>query len=78
MFIILLLIIINRRRCYVSVALLNGTIYAMGGFDGHHRLGSAEKYNFERNQWTMIAPMTSQRSDACAAVMNGKYKVSQI
>jgi len=59
----------------VSVALLNGIIYAMGGFDGHHRLGSAEKYNFERNQWTMIAPMTSQRSDACAAVMNGKYYV---
>jgi len=59
----------------VSVALLNGIIYAMGGFDGHHRLGSAEKYDFERNQWTMIAPMTSQRSDACAAVMNGKYNV---
>jgi len=75
MFIILLLIIINRRRCYVSVALLNGIIYAMGGFDGHHRLGSAEKYNFERNQWTMIAPMTSQRSDACAAVMNGKCSI---
>lgn len=62
-------------RCYVSVVLLNGIIYAMGGFDGHHRLSSAEKYDFERNQWTMIAPMTSQRSDACAAVMNGKCNV---
>lgn len=62
-------------RCYVSVVLLNGIIYAMGGFDGHHRLGSAEKYDFERNQWTMIAPMTSQRSDACATVMNGKCNV---
>jgi len=72
MSILLLVIIVYRRRCYVSVVLLNGIIYAMGGFDGHHRLGSAEKYNFERNQWTMIAPMTSQRSDACAAVMNGK------
>lgn len=60
-------------RCYVSVVLLNNTIYAMGGFDGHHRLGSAEKYNFERNQWTLIAPMTTQRSDACAAVLNSKY-----
>lgn len=70
------LVIFYKRRCYVSVVLLNNIIYAMGGFDGHHRLGSAEKYDFERNQWTMIAPMTSQRSDACAAVMNGKYLVS--
>jgi len=45
----------------------------MGGFDGHHRLSTAEKYNFKRNQWTMIAPMTSQRSDACAAVFNSEY-----
>jgi len=69
------LVIFYKRRCYVSVVLLNNIIYAMGGFDGHNRLGSAEKYNFERNQWTMIAPMTTQRSDACAAVMNGKYNV---
>lgn len=59
-------------RCYVSVVLLDGIIYAMGGFDGHNRLRSAEKYDFERNQWTMIAPMTSQRSDACATVLNSK------
>jgi hypothetical protein len=65
-------------RCYVSVVLLNNTIYAMGGFDGHHRLGSAEKYNFERNQWTLIAPMTTQRSDACAAVLNSKYDKTKI
>lgn len=62
------------RRCYVSVAMVDRVIYAMGGFDGHHRLSSAEKYSFERNQWTMIAPMTSQRSDACAAVLNGEWK----
>lgn len=44
----------------------------MGGFDGHHRLSSAEKYDFEKNQWTMIAPMNSRRSDACATVFNSK------
>lgn len=62
-----------QHRCYVSVVLLDGIIYAMGGFDGHHRLNTAEKYDFERNQWTMIAPMASQRSDACAAVLNSEY-----
>lgn len=61
-------------RCYVSVVLLDDTIYAMGGFDGHHRLNTVEKYNFDRNQWTMVAPMVSQRSDACAAVLNSERK----
>lgn len=54
------------------MVLLDGVIYAMGGFDGHQRLSSAEKYDFARNQWTMIAPMTIQRSDACATVLNGE------
>lgn len=68
--VILMQKICSYIRCYVSVALLNGIIFAMGGFDGHQRLLSAEKYNFERNQWTMVASMNSQRSDACAAVLN--------
>lgn len=46
----------------------------MGGFDGHHRLNTVEKYNFDRNQWTMVAPMVSQRSDACATVLNSEQK----
>lgn len=58
----------------MSVALLDGVIYAMGGFDGHQRLYSAEKYDFERNQWTMVKPMNAQRSDASAAVLNGKFR----
>ena len=33
----------NSRRCYVSVAVLGGYIYAMGGFDGHTRLRSVER-----------------------------------
>lgn len=48
-------------------------IYAIGGYDGYNRLNSAEKYNFETNQWTLIAPMASERSDACAAVLKSEY-----
>lgn len=62
-------------RCYVSVAMLDGVIYAIGGFDGHQRLKSVEKYDFERNQWTMVSPMNAFRSDACATVLNGKCDI---
>lgn len=67
--------ILLLRRCYVSVVLMDGSIYAMGGSDGHQRLRSAEKYDFERNQWTIIAPMNFQRSDACSSVLNSVYKL---
>lgn len=47
-------------------------IYAMGGYDGHHRQNTAERYNFKTNQWTLVAPMNMQRSDASATTLNGK------
>ncbi|GFO21309.1 kelch-like protein 10 [Plakobranchus ocellatus] len=60
------------HRCYVSVALLEGFIYAMGGFDGHVRQNSVERFTKETNQWSMIRPMHHQRSDASATTLNGK------
>ena len=63
-------------RCYVSVAVLDGCVYAMGGFDGHIRQNSAERYTPNTNQWSLITPMNQQRSDASAATVNGKEYVS--
>lgn len=45
-------------------------IYAMGGYDGHHRQNTAEKYNYKYNQWSLIASMNVQRSDASATTLN--------
>jgi len=59
------------HRCYVSVAVLNDLIYAMGGYDGYHRQKTAERYNYKTNQWSLIAPMNVQRSDASATTLNG-------
>lgn len=59
------------RRCYVSVAVLNNLVYAMGGYDGYHRQKTAERYNYKTNQWSLIAPMNVQRSDASATTLNG-------
>lgn len=60
-------------RCYVSVAVLGTIIYAMGGYDGHHRQNTAEKYNYKYNQWSLIASMNVQRSDASATTLNSKF-----
>lgn len=62
----------HDRRCYVAVTVLNGLIYALGGFDGTIRQNTAELYNPEDNQWSRIAPMHYQRSDGDACCFNGK------
>ena len=51
--------------------MLNDMVYAMGGYDGYHRQNTAERYNYKRNQWSYIAPMLFQRSDASATTLNG-------
>lgn len=37
-------------------------VYICGGFNGNECLFTAEVYNAESNQWTVIAPMRSRRS----------------
>ncbi len=63
------------KRCYVSLACIDGIIYALGGFDGMNRLNTAEKYNPTTNQWSLIADMNERRSDSSAADLNGKVYV---
>lgn len=62
-------------RCYVSVAVLRGKIYALGGYNGRNRMNSAERYDPERNQWELITPMQRQRSDASASTVNDKIYI---
>lgn len=59
-------------RCYVSVAILDGYIYALGGFDGRIRQRSAERFYPSSNQWTLIQPMLCPRSDGGAATVSGE------
>ncbi|XP_028279824.1 kelch-like protein 10 [Parambassis ranga] len=63
------------RRGNVSVTVLNWCIYAIGGYDGHTRLSSAEFYQPETNQWLETAPMHEQRSDASCTALNGKIYI---
>lgn len=65
----------NTRRCYVLADVLNDEIYAVGGFSGDIRLRSAERYNPETKQWTVLPPMAKIRSDAACVSFNGKLYV---
>lgn len=52
------------RRIGVGVAVINRLLYAVGGFDGTHRLSSSECYNPERDEWKSMAAMNTVRSGA--------------
>ncbi|GFQ65929.1 kelch-like protein 24 [Trichonephila clavata] len=45
------------ERSELGLAVLDGFIYAIGGWDGLSRLNSVEKYNPFNNTWEYVAPM---------------------
>ncbi|XP_041046024.1 kelch-like protein 18 [Carcharodon carcharias] len=65
----------TTSRSRVGVAMVNGLLYAIGGFDGHSRLSTVEVYNPEMDKWTKVASMNSKRSAMGTAVMDGHIYV---
>lgn len=61
----------NYRRCFTSAVKLNDELYVIAGFDGMRRLTSVEKYSPQSNQWVLVKPLNTPRSDAAAVVHNG-------
>ena len=60
-----------EQRCYVSVALVGGRIYAMGGYNGGRRLRSVESYDIAGNIWFRCRDMLRERSDAGCETIDG-------
>ena len=56
----------QNKRCYVSSAVLNGDLYAIGGYNGIQRHKTVERYDPILNSWNTVAPMNHIRSDGCA------------
>lgn len=52
------------KRIGVGCAIVNRIIYAVGGFDGHNRLSSVEKYVPETGEWSFVKSMSTPRSGA--------------
>lgn len=51
----------TTARSRVGVAVVNGLLYAIGGYDGQLRLSTVEAYNPETDTWTRVGSMNSKR-----------------
>lgn len=51
---------------------VDGFVYAIGGYDGVSQLKSVERYDTEKDEWELVAPMRSPRSALAVALLGGK------
>nr|XP_014340896.1 PREDICTED: kelch-like protein 18 [Latimeria chalumnae] len=65
----------TTARSRVGVAVVNGLLYAIGGYDGQSRLSTVEVYNPEIDSWTKVASMNSKRSAMGTVVLDGQIYV---
>ncbi|XP_038575057.1 kelch-like protein 18 [Micropterus salmoides] len=65
----------RTARSRVGVAVVNGLLYAIGGYDGQSRLSTVEVYNPETDSWTHVSSMNSQRSAMGTVVIDGHIYV---
>lgn len=54
--------LLPRSNYFNNLGTVFAQVYICGGFNGNECLFTAEVYNTESNQWTVIAPMRSRRS----------------
>jgi kelch-like protein 2/3 len=58
------------RRCRSGVAVLNGLVYTVGGFNGSLRVRTVDVYDPIKDTWSSITSMEARRSTLGAAVLN--------
>lgn len=61
-----------HRRAGAGVAVLNGNLYAVGGFDDNAPLATCERYDAEQDRWTPVAPMSCPRGGVGVAPLGGR------
>lgn len=58
------------RRCRAGLAVVNGMVYAVGGFNGSLRVRTVDVYDPLKDVWTSVANMEARRSTLGVAVLN--------
>ncbi|CAA9994190.1 unnamed protein product [Nesidiocoris tenuis] len=58
------------RRCRAGLVVLNGQVYAVGGFNGSLRVRTVDVYDAATDQWTTTCSMEARRSTLGVAVLN--------
>ncbi len=54
------------------MAVLNGVVYAVGGFNGSLRVRTVDVFDPVRDSWTSAAAMEARRSTLGVAVLGGR------
>ena len=65
----------STARSTVATCVVDGKIYAIGGWDGVRPLAAVEVYDPVTDTWTKKAPMPTARGALSASVVNGKIYV---
>jgi len=66
----------NVPRSELGLALLDGSIYAVGGWEGSHRLDSVERFNQSTNSWSMIAGLKMAVTSPAVVALDGLLYVT--
>ncbi|KAG9343425.1 hypothetical protein JZ751_013589 [Albula glossodonta] len=67
---------LNVPRNRVGVAVIDGSIYAVGGAHGSAHHDTVEKYDPETNRWTFVSPMSVARLGAGVVSCGGSLYVA--
>ncbi|KAL3876219.1 hypothetical protein ACJMK2_034089 [Sinanodonta woodiana] len=67
---------LNVARSELGLAMLDGHMYAVGGWDGKRRLDSVERYDPETNSWSFIPPMKMALTSPAVASLRGYLYVT--
>lgn len=59
------------RRCREGLAVLNGLVYAVGGFNGSLRVRTVDVYDPVKDQWSSMSSMEARRSTLGVGILNG-------
>ena len=62
----------DSEREGAGMAVVDGVLYAVGGYDGRSYLSSVERYGAAADAWTAVASMGSKRSRVGVAVLDGE------
>ncbi|XP_014243355.1 kelch-like protein 12 isoform X2 [Cimex lectularius] len=63
-------------RSELGLAMLDGFLYAVGGWEGANRLSSVERYDPSTNTWSLIAPMKMALTSAAVVAHDGLLYVT--
>ncbi|XP_033908286.2 kelch-like protein diablo isoform X2 [Acipenser ruthenus] len=66
----------NVARSELGLAMLDGFVFAVGGWEGHSRLDSVECYNPHTNSWQFVEPMKMAVTSPAVVALDGLLYVT--